>query len=165
MFGVLERVLEPTAPPDRPEPPPGLTAFYWHFARQAKGLFAALFVFVVFAEWAVRGNPDMLVLPGPLPGMGPAATDSSVTLHLIAAAIFGAGFGAAGFLAQGRASNAARRHIQGLGLGLHIAREIVQRHGGRLWAVSAGEQQGTTFSVWLPGAADVASDAVSTIEG
>jgi ATP-binding cassette subfamily B multidrug efflux pump len=44
MFGVLERVLHPTAPPDRPEPPPGLTAFYWHFARQAKGLFAALFV-------------------------------------------------------------------------------------------------------------------------
>jgi len=44
MFGALERVLEPTAPPDRPEPPPGLTAFYWHFARQAKGLFAALFV-------------------------------------------------------------------------------------------------------------------------
>jgi ATP-binding cassette subfamily B multidrug efflux pump len=44
MFGVLERVLAPTAPPDRPEPPAGLTAFYWHFARQAKGLFAALFV-------------------------------------------------------------------------------------------------------------------------
>jgi len=44
MFGVLERVLAPTAPPDRSEPPPGLTAFYWHFARQAKGLFAALFV-------------------------------------------------------------------------------------------------------------------------
>jgi ATP-binding cassette, subfamily B, multidrug efflux pump len=44
MFGVLERVLAPTAPPKRPEPPAGLTAFYWHFARQAKGLFAALFV-------------------------------------------------------------------------------------------------------------------------
>jgi ATP-binding cassette, subfamily B, multidrug efflux pump len=44
MFGVLERVVEPTAPPpDRPEPPAGLTAFYWHFARQAKGLFLALF--------------------------------------------------------------------------------------------------------------------------
>src|SRR4051794_22919352 len=33
---------------------------------------AAALVFVVFAEWAVRGNPDMLVLPGgPLPGIGP----------------------------------------------------------------------------------------------
>src|ERR1700730_10195556 len=44
MFAALERVLKPTAPPDPPEPPPGLTAFYWHFARQAKVLFAALFV-------------------------------------------------------------------------------------------------------------------------
>src|SRR4030081_1595571 len=68
---------------------------------------AALFVFVVFAEWAVRGNPDMLVLPGgPLPGIGPAATDSSVSLHLIAAAIFAVGFGAAAFLAQGRSGSA-----------------------------------------------------------
>jgi uncharacterized membrane protein len=68
---------------------------------------AAAFVFVVFAEWAVRGNPDMLVLPGgPLPGIGPVATDSSVALHLATAAIFAAGFGAAGFLAQGRSVSA-----------------------------------------------------------
>src|ERR1700675_4982804 len=68
---------------------------------------AALFVFVMFAEWAVRGNPDMLVLPGgPLPGIGPVSTDSSVSLHLITAAIFAVGFGAAGFLAQGRFSSA-----------------------------------------------------------
>jgi uncharacterized membrane protein len=68
---------------------------------------AAVFVFVVFAEWAVRGNPEMLVLPGgPLPGIGPAATDSSVSLHLMMAAIFAAGFGAAGFLAQGRSTSA-----------------------------------------------------------
>ena len=62
---------------------------------------------IVFVEWAVRGNPDMLVLPGgPLPGIGPAATDGSVSLHLITAAIFAAGFGAAGFLAQGRSVSA-----------------------------------------------------------
>jgi uncharacterized membrane protein len=68
---------------------------------------AAVFVFVVFAEWAVLGNPDMLVLPGgPLPGIGAAATDSSVALHLVTAAIFAAGFGAAGFLAQGRSISA-----------------------------------------------------------
>jgi uncharacterized membrane protein len=68
---------------------------------------AALLVFIVFAEWAVRGNPDMLVLPGgPLPGIGPSATDGSVSLHLITAAIFAVGFGAAGFLAQGRSVSA-----------------------------------------------------------
>jgi uncharacterized membrane protein len=68
---------------------------------------AAAFVFIVFAEWAVRGNPDMLVLPGgPLPGIGPVATDASVTLHLVTAAIFASLFGAAGFLAQGRSISA-----------------------------------------------------------
>ena len=70
--------------------------------RGAVGAAAAL-VFVVFAEWAVRANPDMLVLPGgPLPGIGPSATDGSVSLHLMSAAIFAVGFGVAGFLAQGR---------------------------------------------------------------
>jgi uncharacterized membrane protein len=75
-------------------------------ATGAVGAAAAL-VFVVFAEWAVRGNPDMLVLPGgPLPGIGPAATDSAVMLHLVTAAIFAVGFGVAGFLAQGRSASA-----------------------------------------------------------
>jgi uncharacterized membrane protein len=70
---------------------------------------AALFVFIVFAEWAVRGNPEILVLPGgPLPGMGgPALTEPSVTLHLVAAAIFAVGFTGCGFLVQGRSNNAA----------------------------------------------------------
>jgi uncharacterized membrane protein len=69
--------------------------------------FAAALVAVIFFEWAVRANPDMLVLPGgPLPGIGPVATDGSVSLHLTTAAIFAIGFGAAGFLAQGRSVNA-----------------------------------------------------------
>ncbi|UWU70979.1 DUF2339 domain-containing protein [Bradyrhizobium sp. NC92] len=68
---------------------------------------AAAAVFIVFAEWAVRANPDMLVLPGgPMPGVGPVATDSAVTLHLVTAAIFAAGFGVAGFFAQGRSNSA-----------------------------------------------------------
>jgi ATP-binding cassette subfamily B multidrug efflux pump len=43
MFALFERLLQPTTTPRHPEPPPGLIAFYWHFARQAKGLFAGLF--------------------------------------------------------------------------------------------------------------------------
>src|SRR5262249_23247726 len=66
---------------------------------------AAALVFIVFAEWAIRANPDMLVLPGgPIAGIGPAATDGSVSLHLISAAIYAIGFGAAGFLAQSRSA-------------------------------------------------------------
>ncbi len=43
MFALFERLLKPTDTPERAEPPPGFIAFFWHFARQAKGLFAALF--------------------------------------------------------------------------------------------------------------------------
>src|SRR6185312_12199760 len=44
MFRLFENTLNPTERPAESEPPGGLVAFYWHFARQAKGLFAALFV-------------------------------------------------------------------------------------------------------------------------
>jgi ATP-binding cassette subfamily B multidrug efflux pump len=43
MFSFFETLLDPTRSPARPEPPPQLTAFYWHYARQVKGLFIALF--------------------------------------------------------------------------------------------------------------------------
>src|ERR1700681_1256371 len=44
MFALFERLLRPTDAPEHPEPPAGLLAFFWHFARQAKWLFVALFV-------------------------------------------------------------------------------------------------------------------------
>ncbi|MGH6771085.1 MAG: ABC transporter ATP-binding protein [Xanthobacteraceae bacterium] len=56
MFSAFERFLTPTAVPEHPEPPPGLIAFLWHFARQAKPLFVALFVvefFVALTDAAV----------------------------------------------------------------------------------------------------------------
>ena len=40
-------------------------------------------------------------------------------------------------------------HVGGLGLGLYISREIVTRHGGRLWAESTNGG-GSTFHVSLP---------------
>ena len=42
-----------------------------------------------------------------------------------------------------------RRH-GGMGLGLSIARALVEAHGGRLWAESDGPGQGSTFYISLP---------------
>jgi len=40
--------------------------------------------------------------------------------------------------------------IQGTGLGLCISKDIVERHGGRIFAESKGEGQGSTFTFTLP---------------
>jgi signal transduction histidine kinase len=49
-----------------------------------------------------------------------------------------------------RARTASARQYGGLGLGLHIAATIVERHGGRIWAESPGPGLGSTFGIALP---------------
>src|SRR5229473_1952096 len=44
VFGFFEKLLQPTAPAADTTPPAGLLAFYWHYARQARGLVALLFL-------------------------------------------------------------------------------------------------------------------------
>jgi ATP-binding cassette subfamily B multidrug efflux pump len=44
VFRFFETLIQPTAAEPESEPPAGLAAFYWHYARQARGLLALLFV-------------------------------------------------------------------------------------------------------------------------
>jgi signal transduction histidine kinase len=49
-----------------------------------------------------------------------------------------------------QADSSTTRQYGGLGLGLAIVRHLVEMHGGKVWAESAGEGQGATFKVKLP---------------
>lgn len=40
--------------------------------------------------------------------------------------------------------------VRGLGLGLFITRELIEAHGGRIWAESEGEGHGSVFFIDLP---------------
>src|SRR6185369_1185646 len=44
VFSYLESRIQGTASPGPGEPPAGLMAFYWHFIRQTRGLYALMFV-------------------------------------------------------------------------------------------------------------------------
>ena len=51
-----------------------------------------------------------------------------------------------------RATNASARNYPGFGMGLAVAKEIIERLDGRIWAESGGEDRGSMFHVVLPGA-------------
>jgi signal transduction histidine kinase len=80
----------------------------------------------------LEDTPDSVVLRVSDPGVGIAAEQLD--------AIFGQFY---------QAEEPVSRRRGGMGLGLYIAREIVTRHGGRIWAESV-PQQGSIFNVALP---------------
>jgi signal transduction histidine kinase len=49
-----------------------------------------------------------------------------------------------------RGQGVSRIHTEGVGLGLYVARQIVEMHGGRILAESEGEGQGSIFTIELP---------------
>ncbi|MCA1646376.1 MAG: GAF domain-containing protein [Chloroflexi bacterium] len=49
-----------------------------------------------------------------------------------------------------RADTRLSRSTAGVGLGLYITRSIIEGHGGRIWAASAGPNRGSTFTILLP---------------
>jgi two-component system CheB/CheR fusion protein len=56
-----------------------------------------------------------------------------------------------------QAENSLERSQGGLGIGLTLVRKLVELHGGSVMAISAGREQGATFTVRLPLAKELAS--------
>lgn len=48
-----------------------------------------------------------------------------------------------------RAPDASQTNILGTGLGLYVARKMIEAHNGRIWAESAGQGRGSTFFIEL----------------
>ena len=49
-----------------------------------------------------------------------------------------------------QADNSLSRKYEGTGLGLSLTRQLVELHGGKIWAESNGEGKGSTFTFILP---------------
>jgi len=49
-----------------------------------------------------------------------------------------------------RATAGTQLHTEGAGIGLYVARQFVEMHGGKIWAESLGKGKGSTFIVRLP---------------
>jgi len=49
-----------------------------------------------------------------------------------------------------RGKKTPRLWTEGVGLGLYVARKILEEHKGNVWAESEGEGKGSTFFVEIP---------------
>jgi signal transduction histidine kinase len=49
-----------------------------------------------------------------------------------------------------RATAGTQLHTEGAGLGLYVARQFIEMHGGKIWAESPGKSKGSTFYIRLP---------------
>lgn len=49
-----------------------------------------------------------------------------------------------------RATAGTQLHTEGAGIGLYVAKQFVEMHGGKIWAESPGKGKGSTFIIQLP---------------
>ncbi len=49
-----------------------------------------------------------------------------------------------------RGKDSFKLHTEGVGLGLYVAKMLIDQHGGKIWADSEGEGKGSTFSFSIP---------------
>lgn len=49
-----------------------------------------------------------------------------------------------------RATAGTQLHTEGAGIGLYVAKQFIEMHGGKIWAESEGKGKGSTFIIQLP---------------
>ncbi len=49
-----------------------------------------------------------------------------------------------------RASAGTQLHVEGAGIGLHVAKKFIEMHNGKIWVESQGRGKGSTFYIQLP---------------
>ena len=69
------------------------------------------------------------------------------------------------FHAFEQGDNSAKRRFKGTGLGLSLTRELVEIHGGKIWAESEGEGKGSRFHFAIPMIRDGEARAAEFREG
>ncbi len=102
-------------------------------------------------KYTPQGTVDVKVIPVPSPGL--AQRDG---LRMVRIAVTDSGVGISKETMERlfdkfvRAANANEVNVSGTGLGLYIAKQLLEAQGGKIWAESTGEGKGSTFFIELP---------------
>ena len=105
-----------------------------------------------------EGPPGTTAEPGASPGSGVSATlgEAPLSNRYILVSVKDTGIGIQEqdleriFKPFEQVDATSTRKYQGAGLGLALSKDLVELHGGRMWAESPGKNRGATLRFFIP---------------